>query len=330
MNATGPNAGAAARWTAAEISTAAQLACLLEASAPKPGQVSPARAFRDMAFEDFLASAAAIGSPLLQAGAHPLGTTIREAVAATERWTRTNTNLGMVLLLAPLARAASRVAGDAGAGNARAALRDHVARVLDETTVADATDVFAAIRRAAPGGLGKAPEQDVTGDPTLPLKAIMALASERDDVAREYATGFETTFDLAVPALDRARQAQLGWNEAIVETFLTVLAARHDTHVRRRGGEALAADVSRRAIEALGAGGVRSDRGRRTIEQMDAALRTADNLANPGTTADLTTAAIFVVLLTGGWRDFADGTAQARSAWTRQREFSEDRDATTR
>ena len=306
MSVTGSNAGAA-RWPAAEISTAAQLACLLEAAAPKPGNVSPARAFRDMAFEDFLASAAAIGSPLLQAGANALGTTIRQAVAATERWTRANTNLGMVLLLAPLARAASRVAADAG--NARAAWRDHVARVLDETTVTDAIDVFAAIRRAAPGGLGKAPEQDVTGEPTLPLKAIMALASDRDDVAREYATSFETTFELAVPALDRARQAQLGWNEAIIETFLTVLATRHDTHVRRRGGEALAADVSRRAIEALGAGGVRSDRGRRTIEQMDAALRTADNLANPGTTADLTTAAVFVVLLTGGWRDIADGTA---------------------
>ena len=310
MSATSPDAGAVARWTAAEVSTAAQLACLLEAAAPKPGNVSPARAFRDMAFEDFLASAAAIGPPFMQAGANALGATIRDAVAATNRWTRANTNLGMVLLLAPLARAASRVADDAG--SVAVVLRDQVAHVLDATTVADATDVFAAIRRAAPGGLGKAPEQDVSGEPALPLKAIMTMAADRDDIAREYATGFETTFDLAVPALCRAREAQLGWNEAIVETFLTVLASRHDTHVRRRGGEALAADVSRRAIEALGAGGVRSDRGRRTIEQMDAALRTADNLANPGTTADLTTAAVFVVLL------------------TERERISEDRDATTR
>jgi triphosphoribosyl-dephospho-CoA synthase len=311
MNAASPDARLRERWRDAEIATAAQLACLLEAAAPKPGNVSPGRAFRDMAYEDFLASAAAVGPPFLRAGENAIGTTVRDAVAATERWTRANTNLGMVLLLAPLARAASRVAAEDG--DAAGALREQVACVLDETTVADASDVFAAIRRAAPGGLGTAPDQDVANEPTLPLTAIMALAAGRDDVAREYDTVFQTTFELAVPALGRARAAQLGWNEAIVETFLTILAARHDTHVRRRGGDALAADVSRRAIEALAAGGVRTERGRRTIEQMDVALRTADNLANPGTTADLTTAAIFVVLLTG-----------------ETRELSEERDGTTR
>lgn len=311
MNAASPGAGFRARWRDAEIATAAQLACLLEVAAPKPGNVSPGRAFRDMAFEDFLASAAAIGPSFLHAGSNGLGTTILDAVAATERWTRVNTNLGMVLLLAPLAQAASRVAADAG--NVGVALRQQVARVLDETTVADASEVFAAIRRAAPGGLGKAPEQDVADEPTLPLKAIMGLAADRDEVAREYDTVFQTTFELAAPALGRARDAQLGWNDAIVETFLIILAARHDTHVRRRGGDALAADVSRRASEALAAGGVRTERGRRTIEQMDVALRTADNLANPGTTADLTAAAIFVVLLT-----------------SETRKPSEDRDATTR
>lgn len=311
MIAARPAAGFRARWSDADIATAAQLACLLEAAAPKPGNVSPGRAFRDMAFDDFLASAAAIGPPFLRAGEHGLGMTVGDAVAATARWTRANTNLGMVLLLAPLVQASSRVA--ANAGDAGVALREQVARVLDEATVADASEVFAAIRRAAPGGLGKAPEQDVASEPTLPLKTIMALAADRDDVAREYDTVFQTTFELAAPALRRARESQLGWNDAIVETFLTILASRHDTHIRRRGGDALAADVSRRAFDALAAGGVRTERGRRTIEQMDVALRTADNLANPGTTADLTAAAVYVVLLTG-----------------ETRELSEDRDATTR
>jgi len=311
MSVRGARDGVRPGWPAIEIATAAQLACLLEVSAPKPGNVSPGRAFRDMAFEDFLASAAAIAAPMQRAGTCSLGTTIRESVEATERWTRANTNLGMVLLLAPLVQAACRVTvvhddtgvtSDSGAaGVDRAALRTHVADVIDEATAADAHDVFAAIRRAAPGGLGHAPTQDVADEPTLPLKQIMEMAAHRDDVAREYATGFETTFELAVPALLRARDGQLGWNDAIVETFLTVLAARHDTHVRRRGGERLAADVSRRAAEALAAGGVRTEGGRRTIEQMAVALRVPDNLTNPGTTADLTTAALFVVLLTGGW-----------------------------
>ena len=92
---------------AADVAAAAQLACLLEASAPKPGNVSPGRHFADARYEDFLASAVAIGAPIAGAGARPLGATIRLAVEATARWTRSNTNLGVVLLLAPLAKAVS-------------------------------------------------------------------------------------------------------------------------------------------------------------------------------------------------------------------------------
>ena len=91
---------------ATDVAAAAQLACLLEASAPKPGNVSPGRHFADARYEDFLASAIAIGIPLAGAGTRPVGATVRLAVEATARWTRSNTNLGIVLLLAPLARAA--------------------------------------------------------------------------------------------------------------------------------------------------------------------------------------------------------------------------------
>src|SRR5688500_4010455 len=90
-----------------DIAAAVQLACLLEVSAPKPGNVSPGRHFADTRYEDFLASAAAIGAPFAGAGTRPLGATIRLAVEATSRWCRSNTNLGIVLLLAPLARAAA-------------------------------------------------------------------------------------------------------------------------------------------------------------------------------------------------------------------------------
>src|SRR5690348_18366848 len=94
--------------TAADVASAAQLACLLEASAPKPGNVAPhARThFRDTRYEHFLASAAAIGPAMLLARRHSLGSTILAACTATARWTRANTNLGIILLLAPLARAA--------------------------------------------------------------------------------------------------------------------------------------------------------------------------------------------------------------------------------
>jgi triphosphoribosyl-dephospho-CoA synthase len=347
---------------AADIAAAAQLACLLEATAPKPGNVSPGRRFDDIAYEHFLASAAAIGGPLSGAGTCPLGATVRLAIEATARWSSSNTNLGIVLLLAPLARAAhalldttvrlkadttgskgtspdadrvvsgfSRTSGDAysvvsgfsrtrddpntvvsgfsrtsdnpdslASGFSRA-LRDAARHVLDATTVDDAREVYAAIRCAAPGGLGRVEAQDVANEPDVTLLETMRLAAGRDGIAREYATAFEVTFGTGVPALDRARRDGLSWSDAVLETFLTLLAAAPDTHVVRRGGSALAEEVSRRARAVLDGGGVRSAAGRRAIDAMDVALRDERHTANPGTTADLTAAAIFVVLLAGGW-----------------------------
>jgi len=273
-----------------DIAAAAQLACLLEASAPKPGNVSPGRHFPDARYEDFLASAVAIGAPLAAAGTRPLGRTVRFAVEATGRWTRSNTNLGIVLLLAPLARAASLA-------DASSVLRDTLRRVLEATTIDDARDVYAAIRLAAPGGLGEASEQDVKDDPTVTLLDAMRLAADRDGIAREYAQAFETTFEVGAPALEQARREGLDWNDAVVETFLTLLAVRVDTHVARRGGAALADDATRLAREALARGGVRTPDGLRALDEMDRALRDERHLGNPGTTADLTAAAIFVALL---------------------------------
>ena len=297
---------------AGDVAAAAQLACLLEATAPKPGNVSPGRRFGDLAYEDLLVSAAAIGGPLAGVATRPLGTTIRLAIEATRRWTRSNTNLGMVLLLAPLARAAGlELRPRVGTELARTPspprgteydLRCAVRAVLDETTIEDAREVYAAIRLAAPGGLGHVDQQDVADDPTVTLLEAMRLGAGRDGIAHEYASGFAVTFDTAAPALRRARADGLSWKDAIVETFLTTLAATPDSHVARRGGAALAADVSRRACSALAAGGVRAEEGRRAIADMDRALRDPQHLANPGTTADLTAAAIFVVLVDGMMR----------------------------
>jgi triphosphoribosyl-dephospho-CoA synthase len=281
------------RLSAADVGSAAQLACLLEVSAPKPGNVSPGRHFGDTRYEDFLASAAAIGAPLAGAGTRGVGATVRLAIESTARWTRSNTNLGIVLLLTPIARAALQ---DPSIG-----LREGVRQVLGSTTVDDARDVYVAIRRAAPGGLGRADAQDIADQPTMTLVDVMRLAADRDGIAREFATDFAVTFETGAPALGRARRDGLSWDDAVVETFLTLLAAGPDTHVARRGGAALAADVSQRAHTALAAGGVRSAAGRRAIEEMDLALRDTRNTANPGTAADLTAAAIFVVLLDGGW-----------------------------
>ena len=278
--------------TPAEVAAAAQLACLLEVSAPKPGNVSPDRHFHDTRYEDFLASAVAIGPALAEAGKVPLGATVRRAVDDTLHWTRSNTNLGIVLLLAPLARAALGKKGS---------LRERLGRVLAETTVADAQEVYAAIRRARPGGLGASQAEDVSGAPTVGLRDAMALAAERDAIAREYVTDFALTFEIGVPALRAARSEGLVWSDAVVEAYLALLDASPDTHIARKLGAAEADTVSQRAREVRAAGGTRSAEGRTALAALDADLRDPKNRRNPGTTADLTCAALFVVILEGGW-----------------------------
>jgi len=281
--------------TGEEVAAAAQLACLLEVSAPKPGNVCPGRDFHDTRYEDFLASAVAIGPAMAGAGERPLGATIRSAVAATARWTRSNTNLGIVLLLAPLARAARAARSGGGA------LRERLSRVLAETTVADAAETYAAIRLARPAGLGEAAAEDVTEPPTVSLRDAMSLAADRDGVAREYATDFEVTFRVGAPALRAARHAGLSWADATVEGYLGLLAEHPDTHIARKLGRAEAQRVSTRAAEVRRAGGVRTPAGREALAALDRELRDRRNSRNPGTTADLTCAALFVVILEYGW-----------------------------
>jgi triphosphoribosyl-dephospho-CoA synthase len=116
------------------------------------------------------------------------------------------------------------------------------------------------------------------------------MAADRDSIAAEYVTDFRITFDVGLPALIEARS--LGWEEATVRTFLALLAAIPDTHIRRKFGPDVAANVSRDAKDAQGAG----PQGR---AYFDEELRSAG--LNPGTTADLTAAALYVALLTGAW-----------------------------
>ena len=166
---------------------------------------------------------AALGPP----GEAGVGETVLRAVQDTRRWVAVNTNLGIVLLLAPLARAA--------AGNG-APLRSRLSRVLATLTVADAQAVYAAIRLADPGGLGQVEAQDVREEPTVTLREAMALAAERDTIAREYVTDYDVTFGLAVPALQRVRACGLGWPAAALESYLRVLAEVPDTLIARKRG----------------------------------------------------------------------------------------------
>jgi triphosphoribosyl-dephospho-CoA synthase len=272
---------------AEEVARLVQAACLLEVSAPKPGNVSRRRDFDDARFEDFLLSAAAIGPAFAGAAGAPVGEIVLKAVEDTRRAVSTNTNLGIVLLLAPLARAA---AGGSGG------LRDRLSRVLADLTVEDARAVYAAIRLAAPGGLGRAEAQDVRDEPSLTLRGAMALAADRDTIAREYVTDYDVTFGIAVPALQRERTAGGGWSDAVQAAYLETLARVPDTLIARKEGVAAARAVSDRAREVLGAGPAGSAERTRATDAFDVELSGPGHRRNPGATADVMAAALFVAL----------------------------------
>ncbi len=280
-----------ASWTPDAVGAAAQLACLLEVSADKPGNVTPTHAFHDMSYEDFLRGAVALGPELARAGERSAGETILAAIRATRRWTRANTNLGIVLLFAPLARAA--LTGLDG-------LRDNLAATLRGLTVEDARFTYAAIRLAAPGGLEAEVEHDVRAEPTITLGEAMVSAAHRDSVAAEYGSDYAITFERGLPALQASLARGINTGQAVVQTYLELLAAVPDTLIARKRGVAAAQAVSNQAVQVLAAGGVFTAEGRQALAELDIYLRgQANNSLNPGTTADLVAAALFVALLEG-------------------------------
>src|SRR3954469_3620304 len=286
----GSDPAAGCRFGRAAVAGAAQLACVLEASAEKPGNITPRHDFADTSYEDMLHSAIALGPELGRAAERGVGETVLAAVRATRRVAGANTNLGIALLLAPLARAALLGA---------TTLRDGVEDVLGALTLDDAGGAYEAIRLAGAGGLDEPVEQDVRSAPTVALREAMAAAADRDSVAAEYATAYALTFERGLPALRHAVGDGLAPRAAVVEAFLVLLAAGCDPLVARKRGRAAAEGVSAGAADVLAAGGVRSEAGRAALAEFDAALRADGNALNPGTTADLVTAVLFVGLLEG-------------------------------
>jgi triphosphoribosyl-dephospho-CoA synthase len=277
------------RPSPARIAAAATLACTLDACAEKVGNVTPTRSFRDARFDDFALSAQALGAALAGAAPGRVGRTVYEAVAATARVAPSNTNLGMALLFAPLAAAAR--------ASRRTGFRRRLTAVLRGLSVEDARWAYRAIRLARPGGLGRSDEAPVSTRPSITLREAMRLAAKRDSVAAEYTRGFTVTFDLALARLRRALSRGLSLLDAIVQAHIELMARVPDTLIARKAGAEAAAAVADRARAVMRAGGLGTRRGLAAVRRLDRDLRRGGNRLNPGTSADLVAAALFVWLL---------------------------------
>ncbi len=262
------------------------LACVLEVSAAKPGNITPAHDFSDTTYADMVRSALALGPAFAPARVRQrsVGELIADGVEATSRVTGANTNLGIVLLFAPLARAtATRQSNET--------LRSAVRRVLARLDVDDAAAAFAAIVRAAPGGLADVAEHDVHAPARVSLGEAMSAAADRDSIASEYTSGYAIVFETGLPLLEQALASGQGTLDAIVSLHVGLLAAHPDTLIARKAGDAAAQRVTAAART------VRE--GTRSLADFDASLRRDGNRLNPGTTADLVAATLLSALLSG-------------------------------
>jgi triphosphoribosyl-dephospho-CoA synthase len=267
------------------VGQCATLACLLEAAAPKPGNVHRDADFNDMTFMDFVVSATAISPAMDAAVENGVGETVLRAVRATRQVVDVNTNLGTVLLLAPLACVPRGLSLESG-----------VAEVLGALTADDARKVYEAIRLAEPGGLGEVDEMDVADGAPSDLLAAMRSAAERDMVARQYAEEFEHVLRFVVPSLCRGTQAGWPLTDTIIHTQLELLAQFPDSLIARKCGPDVARQAADRAATVLETGAPGDDRYFQGLDDLDFWLRSNGHRRNPGTTADLIAAGLFVAL----------------------------------
>ncbi|MFP6737164.1 MAG: triphosphoribosyl-dephospho-CoA synthase [Planctomycetota bacterium] len=265
----------------------AMMACLLEARAPKAGNVSPAKGFKGTTLRHFIEAAGAIADPLDRAAERPLGDTILEAVTESRKVTEQNVNLGIILLLGPLASAPQ------GADP-----RDGVREVLDNLDDEDCRKVYEAIRIASPGGLGSVQTADVNDTPPGDLIAAMELAAKRDLVARQYVNGFEQVFCDGLDWLRESCEAGLELDSAIVRLHLQFMASYPDSLIARKCGPETARKAAAGAARVL-EGGWPEAGTEALFTELDTWLREDGNRRNPGTSADLVAGCLFLALRAG-------------------------------
>lgn len=264
------------------ISRWVRYACLLEVCARKPGNVHLEASFDDLELQDFVKSAEVIAPLFDECAERGVGPTILEAVRATHEQVGKNTNLGIILLLAPLTAVPLHLPVFEG-----------ISTVLNNLTVDDARCVYEAIRIAAPGGLGEVDQQDVRQEPTGTLLEVMQLARERDSIARQYTNDFDDVLHYGLEQLALELGFVDRWENSIIRLHLKLMSHLPDSLIARKCGKQLADEAGLRARTVLESDWPAYEISWDILQEFDEWLRADGNLRNPGTTADLVVACLF-------------------------------------
>ena len=309
------------RGKANYISECLELAVLLEVSANKPGNVNFSVGFHGTRVEHFLASAVA-ARPSFQEAANRgiailekrldvnkagMGGIMKECVCDICAWQKGgNTLLGTVMLFVPIAVAAGMTRTEKNYVFDFGMLRKNLKLAVESTTPQDAVDLYEAIDIAMPGGLGTAPDLDVSNPASktqilkerVSLYEVFKLAAGYDDICSEWVNNYPITFDLAFPYLMKQLKSR-DLNTSIVHTFMKILSQHPDTFIARKAGIEKAREISSDAMGVLDRGGLGTSEGIMAILEFDKKLREAGNQYNPGTTADITAATLALCVLSG-------------------------------
>lgn len=272
------------------IEGAYRAACHAELNALKPGNVHIHGAGHGMDVTTFERAAAA-SSAFIADPALTVGQRIFMATEASFSATGVNTNLGIVLLSVPLAKAAAEVSYDTG-------LRRRLALILSKLDEDDADAAFAAIRLANPAGLGTVKKGDVSvSNPRMTLTEAMYLAKDRDRIANAYVTAYADIFDFALPVLAEAEQNCERPDLAVTTLHMALLAEFPDSHILRKYGPNAAGEVQDYARELSPEWKpVTTVKSFNVLMDFDRKLK--ELRLNPGTTADFVVATIFARRLT--------------------------------
>lgn len=274
----------------AQLADLYQEACELELQAFKPGNVSIYADGHDMTVADFRLSAQTSAAALCNPD-YTLGEKIFYAVKATREAVACNTNLGIILLAAPLLQAAANPTAPT--------LRDSLKQILDTTTINDAEWTFKAIALAAPGGLGQAQEQDVHTAATVTLKAAMAMAGDKDRIALQYLTAYKDIFDFAMPTYYNAMNMWQAKSWSAVAVYVRLLSEFPDSHIERKYGKQHSQMIKQTMAQLSRALATPTpELAMPLLQQIDQELKA--KRINPGTTADMTVATLLAALLQEG------------------------------
>lgn len=284
-----------------KLSDAYKAACLAELEALKPGNVHVFADGHGMTIQDFIKSAE-VSSAVIAQDNLTVGQRIYQAIEATNQSVGLNTNLGLVLLCAPLLHTYLNLSATVDRDKVKQCFATHLAHTLTGLSVEDGVYVAKAILLANPAGLGRVTENDVHDLPNVTLLAMMRSAQHQDRIAWQYTNNYSdilafglAKYELAMSKwqdLTNSRRQNQVW--ATTAIYLSFLAKELDSHVVRKHGETLAEQVKQEAteIEAIFWAAENPKLAHKQLLAWDTSLKGRG--INPGTSADLTVACLLV------------------------------------